>query len=63
MAREELRSKEIEVALTGDNIWPEDEMASIEMVENAIKESFLVAGEDLRSRGRGGYRDRYGFPA
>ena len=52
MAREELRSKEIEMALTGDVVWPEDEMASIEMVENAVKESFRVTGEDLRCHGR-----------
>ena len=52
MAREELRSKEMEQALTGDIIWPEDEMASIENVEKAVKESFGVSGADLRRHGR-----------
>lgn len=52
MTREELRNKEIERAVTGDLIWPEDEMAGIESVEEAVKKAFGVSGAALRSHGR-----------
>lgn len=52
MARDELRSKRIERAVSGDIIWPEDKMAAIESVEKGVQDSFGITGEELRRHGR-----------
>ena len=49
---EELRGKRMGRALTGDILWPEDEMADMEIVEKAVQDSFGVSGEELRCHGR-----------
>jgi len=50
-AAEELREKRVERAVTGDIVWPEDRMRSIEEVERAVLKEFKISREDLHFHG------------
>ena len=52
MAKDELRSKRMERAVTGDIIWPEDEMLSLEQVEQVVLSEFKISKEQIRGHAR-----------